>query len=480
MQDRTTTMSRASSESSMRSRASTPSHEHQTNVHDPHNILSYQFDECFAWGMNNLQLGTQQDINQDSLINVVSVPTRINNEQFLSSNEQIGFVASGGSHTVIITTNHRVLSFGKNQNGQLGHGNFEDSSSPKEVQFDLMDDVIVYSACGDRHTVFLSNKGRVYVCGANFNYQLGLGHMSNVSSPTLVEQMMSRKIRRASCGARHTVLITGKGKIFTAGLGAFGQLGHGDFEDQPYFRHVEDIDWLCSSCSSKEHVNVALSSNYEVYQWGGRSVDSESEQIKDCVPTLLFSSLNGRRIVQIAASTYHALARTSDGSVYCWGYNLDNAGYMRLLKHIEMSDENLLHKPFLVESEKQLSEKCLDLSPKYIIRKNDLTVYRNHFFSNNKIVWIACSETCNYVVTEKGDVYVFGKGSYGESGLGDDRTSYIDYPEKIAVLQGKKVVRVVASTHSAFALTSDNSMQQQDDNLFFEMKLEQKPQENQK
>lgn len=216
-----------------------------------------------------------------------------------------------------------------------------------------------------------------------------------------------------------------------------------------------------------------------VYQWGGRSVDSESDQIKDCVPTLLFSSLNGRRIVQVAASTYHALARTSDGSVYCWGYNLDNAGYLRLLKHLEMSDENLLHKPFLVESEKQLSEKGLDLSPKYIIKKNDLTVYRNHFFSNNKVTWIACTETCNYVVTDKGDVYVFGKGNYGELGLGDNRTSYVDYPEKILALEGKKVVRVMASTHSAFALTCKNSLHQ-DDNLFFETKLEQTPQENQK
>ena len=120
MQDHPTPMTtRTSSAGNMRSRASTPSLENQTHVHDPHNILSYQFDECFAWGMNNGQLGSHQEIQQDTLINVVSVPTRISVEQFLNSNEQIGFVASGGSHTVIITNHHRVLSFGKNQNGQV-------------------------------------------------------------------------------------------------------------------------------------------------------------------------------------------------------------------------------------------------------------------------------------------------------------------------------------------------------------------------
>ena len=179
-------------------------------------------------------------------------------------------------------------------------------------------------------------------------------------------------------------------------------------------------------------------------------------------------SLNGRRIVQVAASTNHALARTSDGSVYCWGYTLDNAGYVRLLKNLELSDENIIHKPFLVDSERSLSEKNLDLTGKYILKKNDLTVYRNHFFSSQKIVWVACSETCNYVVNEKGEVFVFGKGRYGETGLGKDSAKMVDYPEKLAILADKTVLRVIASNHSAFALTGDAKYLQTDENLIFE------------
>ncbi|EFC44108.1 predicted protein [Naegleria gruberi] len=191
------------------------------------------------------------------------IPTRMKQESFLVKGEKIAHVSSGGSHTVIVTDQCNVYAFGRNQNGQLGIGSFEDSPTPKKVVFDVVDDYIVNVSCGDRHTVFLTHKGRVYVCGANFNYQLGLGHNTNMSKPVLVDQMISRKIRRAVCGARHTVLITGKGKIYTAGLGSFGQLGHGDFADQPYFKKIEDIEWLCSSCSTKEHVNVALSSTYE-------------------------------------------------------------------------------------------------------------------------------------------------------------------------------------------------------------------------
>ena len=146
---------------------------------------------------------------------------------------------------------------------KLGVGTFEDVNVPTKVVFhELVDDNIVFVACGDRHSVFLTSKGRAYVTGANFNYQLGLGHNVNINKPTLIEQLVMKKIRRASCGSRHTVLISAKGRMYSAGFGAFGQLGHGDFEDKQAYKKIEN-DWFCSSCSSKEHVNVALSSEFE-------------------------------------------------------------------------------------------------------------------------------------------------------------------------------------------------------------------------
>ena len=188
-------------------------------------------------------------------------------------------------------------------------------------------------------------------------------------------------------------------------------------------------------------------------------------------------TLNGRRICQVAASSCHAIARTSDGSIYCWGYSLDNAGYVRLLKNIELSDENILHRPFLVNSERKLSEKQLDLSSKFVVKKNDITVYKNHFFSDNKIVSIGCTETCNFAVTDKGDVYVFGKGVYGETGT-ESTEKNIDFPEKITALQGNHITKLVASTYSVFALSGSDTTPENDFLVKDEKAKEEKQKEN--
>lgn len=35
-----------------------------------------------------------------------------------------------------------------------------------------------------------------------------------------------------ACGWRHTIVVSENGKIYTFGWSKYGQLGHGDFQDQ--------------------------------------------------------------------------------------------------------------------------------------------------------------------------------------------------------------------------------------------------------
>jgi alpha-tubulin suppressor-like RCC1 family protein len=160
--------------------------------------------------------------------------------------------------------------FNLHSSGQLGHGGYNDEVAPRELKFEgFVDDPVISVACGDRHTVFVTEKGKVYVCGQNFNGQvcvliylimkLGLGHKSNMDKPTLSELMDRRRIRKAVCGSRHTILISSKGELYTSGWGTFGQLGHGDNIDQLYSKKME-LDWQAVSVVTKEHINLALTS----------------------------------------------------------------------------------------------------------------------------------------------------------------------------------------------------------------------------
>jgi alpha-tubulin suppressor-like RCC1 family protein len=52
----------------------------------------------------------------------------------------------------------------------LGHGDTEDSITPKELKCQYFEnDNIISAACGDRHTVVVTEKGLVYSWGQNFN-----------------------------------------------------------------------------------------------------------------------------------------------------------------------------------------------------------------------------------------------------------------------------------------------------------------------
>lgn len=79
-------------------------------------------------------------------------------------------IACGLHHTVALTQNGDVFTFGSNQYGQLGTGDLLPYSGPVQVK---LNSVIVQVAAGSNHTVLLSSRGVVYTFGNHLKGQLG-------------------------------------------------------------------------------------------------------------------------------------------------------------------------------------------------------------------------------------------------------------------------------------------------------------------
>lgn len=94
-------------------------------------------------------------------------------------------------HSVAITSDGKVLTWGRNDKGQLGLGDLLTRSTPTHVQ--SLDGLnIVTAACGKGHTLFLTDKGVVYAVGENKMGQLGLGNQgANVLIPQKVSSMIA-------------------------------------------------------------------------------------------------------------------------------------------------------------------------------------------------------------------------------------------------------------------------------------------------
>ena len=79
------------------------------------------------------------------------------------------------------------------------------------------------ACCGAYHTITLSNDGTLHSFGKNDQGQLGLGHNNNISLPTPILNLP--KISKISCGTNFAVCVDCEGFMWSFGSNYAGQLG---------------------------------------------------------------------------------------------------------------------------------------------------------------------------------------------------------------------------------------------------------------
>jgi E3 ubiquitin-protein ligase HERC1 len=67
----------------------------------------------------------------------------------------------GEHHTLGLTKNGQVFSWGQNASGQLGHGDKDERRAPNKVAA-LDGLVIIKISCGENHTSALTDKGEIF------------------------------------------------------------------------------------------------------------------------------------------------------------------------------------------------------------------------------------------------------------------------------------------------------------------------------
>lgn len=104
--------------------------------------------------------------------------------------------------------------------GQLGHGSNLRSSTPQQIK-SLTD--ISSISCGGNHSIAINKKGKMFSWGRNEHGQLGNGNYQSYDVPQEIN-FKSHLVSQVSCGIYHTVVLTQEGKIFTFGSNGFTYL----------------------------------------------------------------------------------------------------------------------------------------------------------------------------------------------------------------------------------------------------------------
>ncbi|XP_063223911.1 protein RCC2 homolog isoform X2 [Bacillus rossius redtenbacheri] len=261
---------------------------------------------------------------------------------------RVRLVASGctSSHSIVITEAGKAMSFGRNEKGQLGHGDTKRRDVPTLIEA-LKEHNIMSAACGRNHTLILTDRGTVFAFGDNKQGQCGVGNQQQqILTPTRISYE-GPPIVKVSCGGEFSVILDCKGSLHSFGCPEYGQLGHNT--DGKYFVTSTKLGFHCETTPKKvvmfvektkdghktpievveiiefscgaNHV-VAVDSKRRVFSWGfgGYGRLGHAEQKDEMVPRLIkFFDMQGKGVKSVHCGASFSLAINDFGAVYLFG-----------------------------------------------------------------------------------------------------------------------------------------------------------------
>lgn len=291
-------------------------------------------------------------------------------------------VACGAHHTLALT-DHGVFAWGSSKYGQLGLGELQRTCRPLLIE-SLVDENIISIICGQYHSLAVTVDGRIFSWGWGVHGQLGHGNPEDCRAPVQITYFKDTQIAMASAGHGHSVVLTRIGEVFTFGCGMFGQLGQGTVLKQTTPRLVVLPEPVILLASGYFHV-LALTQTQRLFVWGShpqslrlqaqssRRARAQQQQLSSAsnpsssqesgqaskssppstgqssnflnygtsphlssmisqplsmppiqshlVPNLVNTSNIDGKIVNMVAGSNHSVILTMDGEVYTWGRN---------------------------------------------------------------------------------------------------------------------------------------------------------------
>ncbi|KAK2827719.1 hypothetical protein Q7C36_018645 [Tachysurus vachellii] len=224
-------------------------------------------------------------------------------------------------HTLAVTVEGEVFSWGDGDYGKLGHGNSATQKYPKIIQGPLLGKVVVCVSAGYRHSAAVTNDGELYTWGEGDFGRLGHSDSHSRNVPTLVKDISG--VGQAACGSSHTVAVAQDGRVvWSFGGGDNGKLGHGDTNRVYRPKVIEALHgYIIRKVCAGSQCSLALTSAGQVFAWGcGSCLGCGSSETTSLRPRFI-EEMSVTKIIDISCGDSHCLALSHENEVYAWGNN---------------------------------------------------------------------------------------------------------------------------------------------------------------
>mmetsp|Transcript_45942 Transcript_45942/g.121912 ORF Transcript_45942/g.121912 Transcript_45942/m.121912 type:complete len:519 (-) Transcript_45942:59-1615(-) len=224
--------------------------------------------QMWSFGSNrSMELGLRKEVTQ------VNVPQRTKAIREQDAVQVAGSPsASGQAHTLVLTNSGQVYTFGTSSCGALGQGPDVRQTAPLLLR--MTSEVRIRTvAAGARHSVLISDEGKIFTMGDNTHGQLGFPktRCRIMAEPEPIEGQLGQAcVQLVSAGDDHTLATTEDGKLYAWGSNANGQLGLGRLDDQDTPQAVEVLTSLgvTSMACGARHSLVVARRGKQVWSFG--------------------------------------------------------------------------------------------------------------------------------------------------------------------------------------------------------------------
>lgn len=415
-------------------------------------VLLKQDGTIWTWGNNTYgQLGNGKIENKNEI--EPQQVLGINGEGYL---EDVVDIAAGTSFVVALRQNGEVITWGRNEYGQLGttNGIAQNPIRVQETGGNYLRGVVQVSAARD-HAAVLKADGTVWAWGRNDYGQLGQNNKNNSNYALPVKDSTGtgilRDITQVRVGGAFVATVTKEGTVYTWGCGSYGRLGNGGTGHKLLPVVATGVNDVKKLVVGHYHVLV-LKNDGTVWSFGfnrygqlgiGASSTSSSNanyQKTTQVQVKLDASNFLTNVVDIGANLETSYALTSDGTVYGWGLNTEG----------EIADLTIANKNYPTKSLRNYKEE---------LEKENI-----------KLQCDSANSYTNYVIKADGSIIGNGRNTSGQmmytsnykyvNHVDNIMSSYLEITDRISYIkqgESKKLDTQVVENLNAYALAPDIS-----------------------
>ncbi len=367
--------------------------------------------------------------------------------------KDIAVYSAGKDHSAAIDNSGRLYTWGNNDKGQLGLGDYNSRSTPTKVR---LDDEAVNVWCGNKVTIVQTKDNTTYVFGDNSGYLLGMKTKTQaVNKPTENEYLSGTGIDKIVFSSGYALAIMG-GDVYGWGTNSSARL----CSCGKTVAYPEVLDSALRNAS-----DIAAADNYAfavvsgtLYGWGAngsKQLGMETEiKTVDTPEAIIIKDKKDNELGFSAVAAYgsHVLAATTDGDIYAWGEN--GSGQLGSDSYRLRNPEKVSYAGEMIATSSDFSAIIDDSKDGLILAGSNAkgqlgngTTKNSSIFSKSimdDVRAVSLGDSFGGCITDESKLYCWGDNTYGQVGNGsgganiDPQTVFTDGLCKAAV-QAKSI-----------------------------------------